>query len=74
VINAWQKFNIIRIAISFTPKPFIWEQIIWGILEPQYFSKIVVILLFSILKLLGNCFEWEFYGGFGVKVVSMTLG
>jgi len=74
VIDAWQKFNIIRIAISFTPKPLIWEQIIWGILEPQNFSKIVIILLFSILRLLGNYFEWEFYGGLGVKVVSTTLG
>jgi hypothetical protein len=34
VIGAWQNFNIIWIAISLTPKPLIWEQIIWGILEP----------------------------------------
>jgi hypothetical protein len=34
VIDAWKKFNIIQSAISLTPKPFIWEQIIWGILEP----------------------------------------
>jgi hypothetical protein len=28
VIDAWKKFNIIWIAISLTPKPLIWEQII----------------------------------------------
>jgi hypothetical protein len=39
VTDAWKKFNIVRIAIGFTLKPLIWEEITQGTLELSFFSQ-----------------------------------
>jgi len=39
VIDAWQKFCTMRIAIGFALRPLIWEQITWGTLEPSIYSQ-----------------------------------
>jgi hypothetical protein len=39
VIDAWQKINTMWIAIGFILRPFIWEQITWGTLEPSIFFQ-----------------------------------
>jgi hypothetical protein len=55
VIDAWQKFNIVQIAIGFTLKPFIWEQLTWGTLELLFFFQNIGSHFLSNIEI-----PWEF--------------
>ncbi len=54
VIDAWQKINTMRIAIGFTLRPLIWEQITWGTLEPSIFFQNISSHSFSNIEI-----PWE---------------
>jgi hypothetical protein len=73
VIDAWQEFNTMQIAIGFALRPSYGNKLLRVLWNLQFFSKISIIILFPILKFLGNCFNQEFYGILSVNVVNMIL-
>jgi hypothetical protein len=68
VIDAWQKFNIVQIAIGSTSRPLIWGQITWGTLELSFFSQNITSRSLSNIEI-----PWELFqsGIFVVYLVSM---